>query len=175
MKLGKIFSKLASLKPKDRLKVKRFLLALETIEKQEIEEYVEECKTENYCGSEKQISYLLPEDFYVYAKEDSVINWPAPGFEERILPTVNQYLENDGGYVAFYTRDKEKGIYSVGGGIYVVGQIRLKGQYIDRVFHPDGYEHQDISAVEEFKKLGKETFQADCWAGGDTGGWFGIE
>ncbi len=120
------------------------------------------------------IEYLLPEDFKVYTKNNGVINWPAPGFKEVVLPTVNQYMGKDGGYVAFYTRNKKRGVYSVGGGIYVVGQIRLKGSYIGRIFHPHGYVNQDISAAEEFKEMGKKIFDVDCWAGGDTGGWFGM-
>ena len=58
-----------------------------------------------------------------------------------------------------------------------VPEIRLQGKYIGRIFHPAGYEGQDISAAEELKQLADETFsacQGDCWAGGDTGGWFGI-
>ncbi|MBK1986974.1 hypothetical protein A0J48_005370 [Sphaerospermopsis aphanizomenoides BCCUSP55] len=96
------------------------------------------------------------------------------GVEERILPTVNQYTGADGGYVAFYSRDPAKAVYSVGGDIYVVGQIRLKGRYIGSIFHPEGYENQDISAVPEFKALCRQTFGVEGWAGGDTGGWFDL-
>ncbi|AFW97183.1 hypothetical protein ANA_P10014 (plasmid) [Anabaena sp. 90] len=120
---------------------------------------------------------LLPQDFRVYVGEVGVINHPYSGYQERILPTVNLYLGKDGGYIAIYSRNAVHGVYSVGGGIYVIGQIRLQGKYIGRIFHPAGYEGQDISAAEEFKQLADETFpscQGDCWAGGDTGGWFGI-
>ncbi|MHC5723142.1 MAG: hypothetical protein ACYT04_36310 [Nostoc sp.] len=120
---------------------------------------------------------ILPEDFRVYVGEAGVINHPVPGYQEKILPTVNRYQGKDGGYIAIYSHNSVSGVYSVGGGIYVIGQIRLKGKYIGRIFHPAGYEGQEISAAEEFKQLADETFescQGDCWAGGDTGGWFGI-
>ncbi|MBJ7294878.1 MAG: WGR domain-containing protein [Dolichospermum sp.] len=119
--------------------------------------------------------YWLHEDFRVFTNDRGIVSTHssgAEGFEARILPTVNQYTEADGGYVAFYSRDPAKAVYSVGGGIYVVGQIRLKGRYIGRIFHPAGYENQDISAAPEFKALCRQTFAVEGWAGGDTGGWF---
>ncbi|WP_234300732.1 WGR domain-containing protein [Sphaerospermopsis aphanizomenoides] len=123
------------------------------------------------------IPYWLPEDFRVFTDDmDMVGIYPdgEQGVEERILPTVNQYTGADGGYVAFYSRDPAKAVYSVGGDIYVVGQIRLKGRYIGSIFHPEGYENQDISAVPEFKALCRQTFGVEGWAGGDTGGWFDL-
>lgn len=122
---------------------------------------------------------ILPEDFKVYVGPDnSVVNWPMDGYEERSLPTVNNYTGPDGGYIAYYSRNEEGGVYSVGDGIYVMGQIRLRGQYINRIFHPYGYENKDISTVQEFKDLCNQTFpvcKGGCWAGGDTGGWFGLQ
>jgi hypothetical protein len=90
------------------------------------------------------------------------------------LPVVNRYRGSDGGYIALYTRDPNKAVYSVGGGIYVVGVVRLKGGYVGRVFHPHGYLNQDISAAQEFKDLCRELFDVEGWAGGDTGGWFHL-
>jgi predicted DNA-binding WGR domain protein/uncharacterized protein YwqG len=119
------------------------------------------------------IPYWLPEDFRVYVSAEGVVGTHGGSGEARILPTVNQYTGEDGGYVAFYSRDPAKAVYSVGGGIYVVGQIRLKGRYIGRIFHPEGYETQDISAAPAFKDLCRRTFAIEGWAGGDTGGWFG--
>jgi hypothetical protein len=122
---------------------------------------------------------LLPEDFRVYVSaEGGVVNWAAPEYTEKILPTVNKYMKRDGGYIACYSRNEKGSIYSVGGGIYVMGQIRLKGRYIGRIFHPQGFEGKDISAVQKFKTLCNQTFPAarsGGWAGGDTGGWFGIQ
>ncbi len=126
----------------------------------------------------QEINYWLPEDFKVYVKEDgSVTNWNTFGYQERLLPTINKYQGSDGGYIACYSRNQEGSIYSVGGGIYVMGQIRLQGKYIERIFHPIGYEGQDISIAQEFKDLCNQKFPASQnagWAGGDTGGWFGM-
>jgi hypothetical protein len=76
----------------------------------------------------------LPADFKVYIGPDgTVTNWPTEGYEERVLPTVNQYTSPDGGYIACYSHNEEGAAYSVGDGIYVMGQIRLQGQYINRI------------------------------------------
>ncbi len=131
------------------------------------------------CGCNQMTEYFLPEDFKVYVNaQGSIVNWPAPGYTEKVLTTVNKYTGEDGGYIACYSRHSEASIYSVGGGIYVMGQIRLQGRYIGRIFHPKGYEGKDISAAQEFKDLCNETFptaRSGGWAGGDTGGWFGID
>jgi len=123
-------------------------------------------------------STLLPEGFYVYVGDNgSVVNWPIPGYEQRPMPTINKYPGPDGGYIVCYSRNKEGSVYSVSDDVYVMGQIRLQGQYIGRVFHPQGYDNQDISAVQELKDLCNQTFPAckgSGWAGGDSGGWFGF-
>src|SRR5215210_580500 len=72
-------------------------------------------------------SQMLPTDFEVYVKGDTVINHPAPGFEKRILPTINHYTGKDGGYVALYTLARAGSVYGVGDEIYVVGQLRVQG------------------------------------------------
>ncbi len=121
---------------------------------------------------------LLPTDFKVYVGPDGrVVPVPTSGYEERSLPTVNKYTGADGGYIACYSRNQEGSVYSVGSGIYVMGQIRLQGQYVNGIFQPSGYENRDISAVQELKDLSNQTFPAckgGCWAGGDTNGWFGL-
>ena len=106
-------------------------------------------------------------------------NFRAPGYGERILPTINHYAGKDGGYVAIYTRDSKEAVYSVGNGIYVAGQIRVKGRYIGRIFYPDGYAiGDDITRDPRILRLCHQyfpEFESDIWIGGDTGGWFGIQ
>ncbi len=122
---------------------------------------------------------LLPEDFRVYVRGNTVINHPFPGFEERILPTFNDYQNADGGYVAIYTRNAEKGIYGVGGGIYVIGQVRIPGEYVGRIFIPVGYQPgDDITQDPEILAICEKyipEMKGDMWVGGDTGGWYGIQ
>ncbi len=60
-----------------------------------------------------------------------------------------------------------------------MGQVRVKGQYVARICQPEGYQGKDISAAPMFKMLCSKSIPScaagDCWAGGDTGGWFGIQ
>ena len=122
--------------------------------------------------------FLLPEDFKVYAGNHGVVNHPVQGLTEKILTTRNLFQKTPGCYIACYSRDSEKGIYSVGDGIFVMGQIRVKGKYDERVCKPDQFENKDISAEQKFKDLCNKHIPncvKNCWAGGDTGGWFGIQ
>jgi hypothetical protein len=130
-------------------------------------------------AAEKANDHFLPENFTVYLSGGQVINWNAPGTRPVVLPTTNLYREKDGGYVACYSRQEAESAYSVGGDIYVMGQVRLRGKYEGRIFQPRGYRGQDISALAKFKSICSANISAcsdgTCWAGGDTGGWFGIQ
>lgn len=123
--------------------------------------------------------YYLSEDFAVYIYEDIVLNWqPDSNYEKTYLPTFNYYEGTDGGYVAIYTRDKTAGIYDVGNGIYVMGQIRVQGHYEDHIFIPKGYaSDDDITQDPALLEICASYFPATAgrmWVGGDTGGWFDL-
>ncbi len=130
-----------------------------------------------YADSNEQESKLFPEGFIVYVKGNTVINHYSPGFEKKVLPTKNLFTGTPGGYIACYSHIQNNSIYGVSNDIFVMGQIRLAGQYFGRIFQPKGYENKDISAEKKFKNECNSAFsscQQQCWAGGDTGGWFGI-
>ncbi|MDR3443049.1 MAG: hypothetical protein P4L65_08535 [Legionella sp.] len=123
-------------------------------------------------------THMLPSPFPVYVIENAgVINHPAPGAVQVFLPTDNSYAEAPGCYIACYSH--KSGVYSVGPDISVMGQIRVKGTYEKRICQPDGFQHLDISKSDQLKGLCAEKIEAcrgaNCWAGGDTGGWFGIQ
>jgi hypothetical protein len=121
---------------------------------------------------------LLPEDFTVYLSDGGVTNRPMPGARPSVLPTRNLYRGGDGGYIACYGHQETGSAYRVGDNIYVMGQVRLRGAYSGRIFQPRGHRGQDISALASFKRICGRAIAAcrgnACWAGGDTGGWFGI-
>jgi|GEM_PF-4201664 len=122
-------------------------------------------------------SVVLPENMEVYIRGNTVINHPAEGFKKVILPTRNPFTRAPGGYIACYSKSMYKSAFGVGPSKYVMGQIRTEGRYYGKIFQPKGYENRDISAVGEFTALCNETFLScknGCWAGGDTGGWFGV-
>ncbi|WP_347252085.1 hypothetical protein [Legionella sp.] len=121
---------------------------------------------------------LLPSPFPVYVIQNSgVINHPYPGATKLMLPTDNSYTKSPGCYIACYSH--QPGIYAVSPTINVMGQIRVSGSYQVRVCQPTGYENKDISAADQFKRLCSQRIASckniECWAGGDTGGWFGIQ
>jgi hypothetical protein len=122
---------------------------------------------------------LLPHNFRVFVGNHGVINHPVRGSERRILPTINHYAGKDGGYVALYSRNPNGAVYSIGNGIYVVGQIRVKGSYLGRIFYPEGYaKGDDITRDPKILKLCDQyfpEFKGEVWIGGDTGGWFGVQ
>ncbi|WP_425411923.1 hypothetical protein [Legionella massiliensis] len=121
---------------------------------------------------------LLSSPFPVYVIGNSgVINHPYPGAKQVMLPTDNSYTGAPGCYIACYSH--QPGVYAVSPTINVMGQIRVIGKYVDRICQPSGYENRDISAVGKFKVLCSVKIRSchfiECWAGGDTGGWFGIQ
>ncbi|CEG57720.1 hypothetical protein [Legionella fallonii] len=121
---------------------------------------------------------LLPSPFSVYVIQNSgVVNHPVPGAVEVLLPTDNSYTGSPGCYVACYSH--KNGVYSVAPDISVMGQVRVKGQYVARICQPEGYQGKDISTAPMFKMLCSKGIPScadgNCWGGGDTGGWFGIQ
>lgn len=96
----------------------------------------------------------------------------------RPVPIWNWYRGPHGGYVACYSHRSSGAVYPVGGDIYVMGVVRLQGDYEGRIFQPLGYRDRDISAADQLKGICQKSIRAcfagGCWAGGDTGGWFGL-
>lgn len=124
--------------------------------------------------------FVLPEDFAVYSDGKTVMDWqPSSSYNKMHLPIFNEYEGQNGGYIAVYTHDRKAGVYSVGGGIYVMGLIRVEGRYVGRIFVPKGYKLGDnITQDRELLEICEKYFPhmvGDMWVGGDTGGYFGIQ
>lgn len=95
------------------------------------------------------------------------------------FPTRNHFTSDPGCYIACYSRSENNAVYSVGSAMYVTGRIRVRGEYIGGICHPQNYRNKDIRSVKKFKSLCNRSFsesckQDGCWAGGNTGGWFGL-
>lgn len=123
-------------------------------------------------------SSLLPSPYPVYVIENSgVVNHSYPGAVQVFIPTNNEYKEAPGCYIACYSH--QPGAYAVSSNIYVIGQVRVRGHYVARNCVPEGYKNMDISKADPLKELCSVSIEAcknkGCWAGGDTGGWFGIQ
>ena len=122
---------------------------------------------------------LLSEPFKVYVNGTMVLNHPEMNFIEKALPTTNLYKGAPGCYIACYSHQEQNAVYPAGNQIYLMGQVRVAGRYAGRNCEPTNFAGKDISANEIFKTICNEKVQecqgAHCWAGGDTGGWFGIQ
>lgn len=120
----------------------------------------------------------LPPCFKVYSNEHGfAVPHPSPDFVEKHIPTVNLFDHTPGCYVACYSKNPDKAVYSVTPTIYLIGQIRVRGNYVGRQCVPEYYENADIRAEKFFKELCSKSFSCpgnSCWAGGDTGIWFGL-
>jgi uncharacterized protein YecT (DUF1311 family) len=110
-------------------------------------------------------------DLDFYNTQDGDVTDSGPTL--RKYKSISRYHGSDAGYIAVYSHDDRDALYSVGGGIFVAGFIRLRGAYDGRIFQPMGYRGADISANRDFKALTNALFPGHdqgTWAGGDTGG-----
>lgn len=121
----------------------------------------------------------LPRYFRIYIDgKGNASSLPMPGYQVRLLPSVNLIIEKPGCYVACYSTNPDKGVYAIQKDIYVVGQIRVRGQYEGKNCVPEDYEGMDIGPETHFKELCSKTFNCigdSCWANGNTGEWFGLK
>lgn len=121
---------------------------------------------------------LLPNEFKVYYKENtSISDIPFEGATEKTLPTHNTYSGTPGCYVTCYSRKEKQSIYPLNNHTYVMGQLRLPGQYNGAQCQPTGFENRDLSGLGRFKDMCEKEFptqcaHSSCWASGETGQWF---
>lgn len=121
-------------------------------------------------------SVSLPESMKVWVDESKflVVNQYYPDLIERELKMANHFTGQPACYVAVYSHNKEGSIYKVDKNIFVMGLIRVEGEFDNRMIaQPKGYEGKDISKEKYFKDLANKYFPAckgEGWVGGDTGG-----
>lgn len=122
---------------------------------------------------------LLPSPFPIFTDGQVVVNHPYPGMTRKELPTSNSYTRDPGCYIACYSHDAVNSVYKAAQGIYVNGQVRVAGTYRGRICIPTGFNNVDISRSPNFQQICRAAIRScssgNCWAGGDTGGWFGVQ
>ena len=97
-----------------------------------------------------------------------------------LIPVIQAEEGDINGFIACYSHDMEMPSYPVEEDIYVKGFVSMEGgQYKGRIFHPEGYLDTDITPfhttpsamcqnyIPSCQDEGKE-----CWAEGNTGGYF---
>ena len=120
----------------------------------------------------------LSNPYTIYVSDKMAVNHPVTGYTKKLLPVDNFYRYVPGCYIACYSHNPQNSVYGIGQNIYVKGLVRVNGLYIGRNCQPQGYFFKDISSISYFSNLCQKRITAckndSCWAGGDTGGWFGI-
>ncbi len=121
---------------------------------------------------------LLPDLYPVYTDGASVLNHPADGFAEHLLPTVNLYKGTPGCYISCYSRKNENAIYSAGDSVFVLGVVRIAGRYNEGICEPTNFAGKNITGEPIFKTICTDKIESciggHCWAGGDTGQFFNV-
>lgn len=121
---------------------------------------------------------ILPEEFKVYYKKNVGVSQKAfKGSSEKLIPTSNSFEGNPGCYIACYSKNNLHGIYPVDQKTYLVGQIRVKGNYQNAMCVPTGYTDKDYRQAKEFKTQCEAEFpeaceNQSCWISGQTADWF---
>lgn len=121
----------------------------------------------------------LPRKFKVYRSPEGVVQQkPEAGFVLKVIPNINLFRNAPGCYLACYSTDPNKGVYPVSSDAYLVGQIRVEGQYQGKVCYPKDIAQPIFSAEKSLTELCSKSFKCignSCWAGGTTGQWFGLK
>lgn len=116
----------------------------------------------------------LPDPFMLYYKDYKATNEIIADAVRVALPTNNNFSITIGCYIVCYSR--QGGVYTIGDGINVVGQIRINGRYDDTfICQPRSNTEPDLSQATPYQQLCNQSFEdcdGNCWAGGDSGGWF---
>lgn len=117
---------------------------------------------------------LLPNPFPVYTHGTVVVNHSYPGFKRKALPINNDFKKNPGCYMACYSHDQKNAIYAVSNDIFVLGMVRIPGQYSYRICMPDASQSKNFPLPDLCNKYFKSCGN-NCWVGGETGGFFGVQ
>lgn len=91
----------------------------------------------------------------------------APGTRhlDGVLESLPLELEDNEVMIACYTHDGDE--------IVVAGYYKTKGYYEGRIARPDGYTGDISLPTSKYSKRAKKVCGLqDCWAGGDTGGFY---
>lgn len=122
---------------------------------------------------------LLPEQFKVYYNPNLGISKKAyKGGAEKVILTNNDVKESKGCYLSCYSKNSTHAVYPIDTNVFLMGQIRVEGQYHNAICQPKGFEDKDIRIAKEFKAKCEEAFperceKESCWASGDhTTNWF---
>jgi hypothetical protein len=111
-------------------------------------------------------------------KEGEVTSIPKAGYIPRRIKVANIAIKHPGCYISCHSTNPDKAVYQVAPRIYVIGFIRIRGQYEGPFCRPKDYEKAQIRDEVIFKEICSKTFECignSCWAGPNTGELFGLK
>ncbi len=120
---------------------------------------------------------MLPDIFKVYVNEKVGFSRKSfDGAKQVVLSINNDFKENPGCYVACYSKNAKLASYKLYENTYMMGQVRVKGNYHDAMCIPTGFDSKDLSSAKEMKELCEKAFpvmceKGACWADGKTSNW----
>lgn len=121
----------------------------------------------------------LPNSFRIYVNEQGeVLLETNEGYVPKDLPVHNLSMDTPGCYLSCHSTNPDKGLYKSSDSIYVIGLIRVEGQYDGPFCRPSHYEKVNIKDEGVFKELCSKAYQCvgnSCWAGPTTGDLFGLK
>ena len=125
-------------------------------------------------------SKMETKSFTVYSINGLVINNYVEGSTPLSLPSAfAPYSGFEGCYLACYSTDETDSVYPISPEIFVKGQVRVEGDYQGNICRPKAHPTEDISSLQIYKDYCAEYIPScstgNCWGGGDTGGWFGLQ
>lgn len=122
---------------------------------------------------------VLPEQFKIYYDPKLGISKKVyKGAAEKVILNNNDVKDGQGCYVSCFSKNAKDAVYPVDTNVYLMGQIRVQGQYQNGNCLPKGFEDKDVRASKEFKAKCEEAFperceKDSCWASGsNTANWF---
>lgn len=128
--------------------------------------------------------HILPGEFKIYIKPNGQVSSnPSGDSTEKVLPTLVDYEGFYGCYIACYSADNQKAIYTVEPSINVIGLIRVQGKYKGSRCIAYSYQDNGGNTEEEAEGLAavctkhfpNSCADHSCWGKGDTGQWFNLK
>src|SRR5437868_5802912 len=106
---------------------------------------------------------VLPDDLKMYySNKAGLSKTNFKGATEKTIPTNNEYTDNPGCYVSCQSKNSKEGIYHVSDNVYMMGQIRVAGHFMNGLCVPKGYESKDLRRSKEFREQCEKSFPTSC-------------
>lgn len=123
-------------------------------------------------------SKTLPEEFKVYYKSDMGYSTkPFKGSTEATVLTNNESQDAPYCYLSCFSKNSKEAAYKYDNNSFVMGQIKIKGEYHNGLCIPKGFEDKDLRVSKEISQQCEYAFperceKQSCWASGHTNNWY---